>query len=102
MDKKQLNSNVVSAALLHSGFALVRLISASHAIELLGKRNLSHAKESESALLELITQLMEMSMHLAAVFAEMELMNQSNQTTTRFKIHSECLEWNLLKISDHL
>jgi hypothetical protein len=33
MEKKQLNSNVVSAAQLLSGFASVQLISASHAIK---------------------------------------------------------------------
>jgi hypothetical protein len=52
MDKKQLNSNAVSAALLHSGFASVRLISASHAIELQVAPNQNHVWEVENVLLE--------------------------------------------------
>jgi hypothetical protein len=52
MEKKPLNSNVVSAAQLLYGFALVLLISASLAIKLLEVRNQSPVLEVENALWE--------------------------------------------------
>ncbi len=79
MEKKQLNSNVVTAAQLLSGFASVLLISANLAIGLLIAHSLNVVKESKNALLESITQLMELSMHWDAVFVDMELKNLSNQ-----------------------
>ena len=76
MEKKQLNSNVVSAVLLLSGFASVRRISVNLAIKLLAAQKQSHVSEVENVLWELIIQLMEPSMHLDAVSADMELTNQ--------------------------
>ena len=79
MEKKQSNSNVVSAVLLLSGFALVRPISANHAIKLLAAQKQSHVSEVENVLWELIIQLMEPSMHLDAVYADIVLsLSQSN------------------------
>ncbi len=79
MEKKQLNSNVVSAVLLPSGFALVRPISVSLAIKLLAAQKQSHVSEVENVLWELIILLMVPSMHLDAVYADMVLsLSQSN------------------------
>ncbi len=86
MEKKRLNSNVVSAAQLLSGFAGVLLISAKSAIVEQVATLYKNVKESESALLELIIHLMEQSMHLDVDFVEMALMNQSYQTKILFLI----------------
>jgi hypothetical protein len=85
MEKKQLNSNVVSVAQLLSGFASVRLISASLVIELLVVPKQSHVKELENVLLGLIIQLMEPNMHWDVVFAGIVLsLSQLNLNPNQF------------------
>ena len=92
MEKKQLNSNVVSAVLLLSGFASVRRISVNLAIKLLAAQKQSLVSEVENVLWELIIQLMEPSMHLDAVYADIVLSLSQSNLNLKFNLY---LKFNL-------